>query len=62
MDYRVTTLERAFQMAQSGQYSSVGEIKKQLMVEGFSVSQVTGRVLLRQLNDLIKAAQQATSP
>jgi hypothetical protein len=57
MDYRATPLERAFQMARSGKFNSVAEIKKQLSVEGFSVSQVTGRVLSRQLKELIRAAQ-----
>jgi hypothetical protein len=62
MDIHITTLERAFQMARSGQYSSVGEIKKQLSVEGFSVAQVTGRVLSRQLRDLITSARKPENP
>jgi hypothetical protein len=57
MDYRITTLERAFQMARSGQFASVAEIKKQLRIEGFSDSQVSGRSLSRQLKDLIRAAR-----
>ena len=57
MDYRVNALERAFQLAQSGKYASVAEIKKQLSNEGFSVAQVTGMVLLKQLRELIRAAQ-----
>jgi hypothetical protein len=62
MDYRVTTLERAFEMARSGHFSSVAEIKKQLKVEGFSVAQVTGRALTKQLKDLIRAAQEQNTP
>ena len=58
MDYRVTTLERAFEMARSGHFESVADIKKQLKVEGFSVAQVTGRVLTKQLKDLIRVAQE----
>ena len=53
----MTALERAFQMARSGKYASVAEIKKQLNNEGLSVKQVTGTVLLRQLKELIRAAQ-----
>jgi len=53
----MTSLERAFEMARSGRYASVAEIKKQLNSEGFSVAQVTGTVLLRQLRELIRAAQ-----
>ena len=61
MDYRVTTLERAFEMARSGHFASVADIKKQLKVEGFSVAQVTGRVLTKQLKDLIRTAQEQSS-
>ncbi len=57
MHYRMTALERAFQMARSGEYASIAEIKKQLQAEGFSAAQVTGRVLSRQLRELIKVAQ-----
>jgi hypothetical protein len=59
MDHRPTALERAFEMARSGQYATVAEIKKQLVAEGFSVAQVTGGALSRQLKDLIRAAQEA---
>jgi hypothetical protein len=34
MDYRISVLERAFQLASSGEYSSVQEIKKRLKEEG----------------------------
>ena len=59
MSNRPTALERAFEMARSGQYASVAEIKKQLVAEGFSTAQVTGGALSRQLKDLIRAAQEA---
>lgn len=61
MDYRVTSLERAFEMARSGKFATVADIKKQLNIEGFSASQVTGRVLSRQLKELIRAAQERGS-
>jgi replication-associated recombination protein RarA len=57
MDYNVTVLERAFQLAKSGNYLSVPEIKKRLTKEGFSVAQVTGKTLFKQLNALIQAAR-----
>jgi arginine repressor len=56
MDYDITPLERAFQLAKSGNCLSVDEIKKRLRAEGFSVAQVTGRTLSKQLNELIKTA------
>lgn len=52
----MTSLERAFELARSGNYSSIAEIKKQLHAEGFSVAQVTGATLLRQLRELIRTA------
>ena len=55
MDYRVTTLERAFQLARSGRFSQVEDI---IGGEGYSVSQIGGPVLKRQLRGLIAAARQ----
>jgi hypothetical protein len=59
MDPNVTSLERAFQLARTGLYSSVEEIKKQLRAEGFSTAQVTGGTLSRQLKALIREAREA---
>ena len=55
MDDSITALERAFQLAKSGSCTSVPEIK--LIAEGYSVAQITGRVLSRQLKGLIKTAR-----
>ena len=57
MDHTVTALERAFQLAKSGDYTSVTDIKKRLGAEGYSIAQITGRVLSKQLDALIKAAR-----
>jgi hypothetical protein len=57
MDHTVTALERAFQIAKSGHCASVADLKKQLRAEGYSTAQVTGRVLSKQLDELIKAAR-----
>jgi hypothetical protein len=54
MDHRITALERAFQLARSGDYTSVPDIKKQLSAEGYAASQVEGRTLVKQLVALIK--------
>jgi hypothetical protein len=56
MNDRPTTLERAFDLARSGEFSSVQEIKKKLGAEGFYIGQVTGRSLTKQLNVLIRNA------
>lgn len=62
MDHTITALERAFQLAESGDYASVPDIKKRLIQEGYSAAQITGRVLSNQLLALIRAAQEETMP
>ena len=57
MDSGTTALERAFQLARSGDYVSVSDIKKQLSFEGYSASQVAGRTLTKQLLALIREAR-----
>jgi hypothetical protein len=57
MDHNVTVIERAFQLAKSGDYPTVAAIKKRLMTEGYSIGQITGRTLSKQLTALIQAAQ-----
>ncbi len=57
----MTALERAFQLARSGSVASLTEIVSSLNREGYSGNQVEGRVLKRQLADLIKAARNASS-
>jgi len=54
MDYGLTALERAFQLAKGGSCHSVPDIKKQLRAEGFSVAQITGKSLYKQLNGLLQ--------
>ena len=48
-----TALERAFELAKSGKYSSVAEIKKQLKAERYTLEQITGKSLAKQLAALI---------
>ena len=52
-----TTLERAFELARSGRFIKVAEIKRALVAEGFSVDQVTGRTLSRQLQVDIESSK-----
>jgi hypothetical protein len=61
MDQRMTALERAFQLARSGSAASLTEIVSSLNREGYSGNQIEGRVLKRQLADLIKAARKASA-
>jgi hypothetical protein len=53
----VTALERAFQLAKSGQVSGLTEIVKALRREGYSANQIEGPALKRQLAALIKTAR-----
>jgi hypothetical protein len=62
MDHGVTALERAFALARSGEYASVPAVKKRLAQEGYSVTQITGRALQKQLLALIKEARGIAMP
>lgn len=55
-----TPLERAFALARTGEYAEVEEIRARLKAEGYEVSQLVGRTLLKQLRLLCDAARQAT--
>jgi hypothetical protein len=57
MDTRLTSLERAFELAKSGQCATVDQIKRQLKAEGLSAGQVEGRMLIKQLRELMDAAK-----
>lgn len=58
MDRNVTSLERAFQLAKSGEVSNLHDIRKTLKQEGFDANVVQdGPSLKTQLRNLIKAAQ-----
>jgi hypothetical protein len=58
MDTRPTPLERAFELAKSGQCATVDEIKKKLKTEGISADQLIGNTLTKQLRELIVAAME----
>jgi hypothetical protein len=57
MDHSVTALERAFQLAKSGKCTSLADLKKRLHAEGYSIAQITGRTLAKQLVVIIKMAR-----
>ena len=58
MQHRMTALERAFQLARSGEVSGLSEIVEALRREGYSRDQIGGPVLRRQLTSLMKTARQ----
>jgi hypothetical protein len=57
VDQNITALERAFQLAKSGNVATIDAIRHQLKAEGYSVATVTGNTLTRQLRALIHASQ-----
>jgi hypothetical protein len=59
MDPSTTELERAFQLAKSGECRSVDEIRKKLSQEGYYATQVTGKGLMRQLQAIMAAGLKA---
>jgi hypothetical protein len=54
MDRSKTALERAFELARSGTYLAVADIKTAIGREGYAKSQLDGPSLRRQLNELIR--------
>lgn len=53
MNTTKTALERAFELAKSGKYLTLGDIKKVLVNERYSTDTVTGGSLSKQLRSLI---------
>ncbi len=49
-----SALERAFELARSGQVKNVDQIKAKLSREGYDQEQIFGKTLTRQLGDLIR--------
>jgi hypothetical protein len=57
MQQNLTALERAFELANSGNCENIADIKKALKSEGYSDQQITGRALGKQLTELIRQAR-----
>lgn len=54
MNPGTTALERAFELAKSGKFASVSEVKSAVSKEGYSMNQMEGPMLARQLRALIQ--------
>lgn len=52
-----TTLERAFELARSGQVETIRALQRALTAEGLEAKQINGPVLFEQLRKLMKAAK-----
>lgn len=59
-----STLERAFELARSGEYASASEIRRQLKVEGYSDAdkQLYGQSLVSQLRKICTEARARKNP
>lgn len=57
MDPNKTTLERAFELARSGKYTQVSDLKRDVIAEGYVKNQLDGQALSRQLLQLIRASR-----
>src|SRR5579871_5291914 len=57
MQQNVTALERAFQLARSGKFSTVSGIRKNLKREGYHARAIEGPRLWAHLGDLIEVAE-----
>jgi hypothetical protein len=55
MDPKKTTVERAFELARSGQCRTINEIRQQLKIEGYNEGLIVGRTLLLQLRTIMAA-------
>lgn len=54
MDQNRTAVERAFDLATSGDCATIGDIKMKLAREGYSAGQLVGRTIEKQLRKLIE--------
>ncbi|KQW67071.1 hypothetical protein ASE17_20340 [Phenylobacterium sp. Root77] len=57
MTFKQTTLERAFELARTGEFRTVSELSKQLKIEGYNLVQIEGDMLKRQLRGICEHAQ-----
>lgn len=57
MKPNTTSLERAFELAKSGQYLTMDHIRTKLKAEGYDFRQLEGRVLSKQLVEIMQKAR-----
>jgi hypothetical protein len=57
VDPNTTALERAFELAKSGNVATIDALRRQLKAEGYSDAKVIGKALTTQLRGLIDASQ-----
>ena len=55
----MTTLERAFELAKSGNVASIEELRQKLRGEGYETAQINGPALGRQLRGMMRKSRGA---
>lgn len=60
MNHEKTTLERAFELARSGECPTIKAIRVRVRAEGFAGEQLYGPALVRQLRQLCRSARAET--
>lgn len=61
MDGRKTAIERAFELASSGEVTSLSELRRALAGEGYPTAQVVGPQMMRQLRLLMHPPRRASA-
>ena len=56
MEVRKSTVERAFELAATGRFRTVEEVRAALHNEGYNQHQIVGPALTRQLREIIRLA------
>ena len=62
MSNRPSPLERALELARSGDCANLLDLKDQLRAEGHPTYQIQGPALLKQLRELIKSSYRPLEP
>jgi hypothetical protein len=62
MDQNTTALERAFELAKSGNVATIEALRHRLRAEGYSDATIKGKTLSAQLRALINATQTPKGP
>lgn len=57
MDPDKTPIERAFEIAASGEPADIADLRKQLRAEGYDDKQLEGRSLIQQLRGILEEAK-----
>jgi hypothetical protein len=56
MDGRLTSLERAFELARSGTCADLNQVRRRLRAEGYAGQVIEGPSLMRQIRELCRFA------